>query len=98
MAPNPPKTPFNPDDHTNTPHTHLGRTLPFFSRKKENLIVLPQWLKLSTLRMDCSLDDYVKQNKIGKRGGAAGNAFYNKGQGKKVIIRARSVKSLAKIF
>ena len=38
--------------------------------------------------MDCSLDDYVKQNKIGKRGGAAGKAFYNKGQGKKVIIRA----------
>ena len=30
--------------------------------------------------MDCSLDDYVKQNKISSKKG--GNNFYNKGNGK----------------
>ena len=33
--------------------------------------------------MDCSLDDYVKKNKISSKSG--GNNFYNKGNGKYII-------------
>ena len=42
--------------------------------------------------MDCSLDDYVKKNKIGKSKGANADktSFYNKGNGKLLIHIVKS--------
>ena len=84
MAPYPSEH-FTPTTTLIQTHT-LGPDFAFFLSKERKFDRVATVVKLSTFRMDCSLDDYVKQNKIGKRGGAAGKAFYNKGQGKLGLI------------